>query len=226
MCFKFSLNFVINSCINDSCLFRRTNHTIIKSFWNDDIVDRTFNLSISSDIRWYVTSSNTKRWLTSWISCLNHTRSTSRKYRSNLRMVHQKTSCFDRWLFNPLDTILRSTCFNSRITNNTSSFCRWFLSWWVEGEDNRVTCLQCNEGFENRCWSWVSCWCNPTDNTNRLSDRNQTLFFIFSNNAYSFVIFNTIPNVFRSIHVLDGFIFINTTPCFINGQFSQIHVFI
>ena len=96
----------------------------------------------------------------------------------------------------------------------------------MEGKDDRVTSLKSDKGFENRCRSWVSCWCHPTDNAYWLSNRNQTLFFIFSDNAYCPVIFNTIPNVFRSIHVFDGFIFINTTACFINSQFCQIHMFI
>ena len=96
----------------------------------------------------------------------------------------------------------------------------------MEGKDDRVTCFQRNQSFENSSRCWISCWSYPTDNTYRLSDRDQTLLFIFSNNTDRLVIFDAFPNVFRSIHIFYSFVFINTTTCFVNSQFCKIHVFI
>ena len=101
--------FLVDWCFNNCWVFSRTNHTIIETFRKKQVFNRTVEVGRRININRTITSANPHWWVTRFEGCINHTRSTSCQDRSNLLVRNQGIGIRNRWLFNPLDTVFRSS---------------------------------------------------------------------------------------------------------------------
>ena len=157
-----------------------------------------------------------KSWFPTWVSSFNHGVTTSCKDSRNTFVVHKRSSCFHRWLCNPLNTVFRRSSCDSCVTNDLSCVSRRFLSWWVEGKHDWITCFQSNQWFENCCWCWVCCWSDTTHNTDRFCNFSQSCNGIIFDNSDSFNSAHVIHNMFTGKKVFCRLVFKYTTTSFFN----------
>ncbi len=127
-----------------------------------------------------------------------------------------------RWLFNPLNTVLRCTSFNSSIANIAQLLNDRFWGWWVEGRTSielrgsNIIKEALNDGS-------VGLVVGVTDNTGSAIETNLVLYLRVTPTVLSYLI---LFQMYSSIHVLEWLYLRKYRALFRNGQFSQIHVFI
>lgn len=84
-----------------------------------------------------------------------------------------------------------------------------------------LICLKTDKCLEYSSRSWVCCWDNSSDKTDRLVNSHCAVSLIFLKNTTSLNILVLIVDVLSSIVVLDNLVFNDTHACFLNSHLCK-----
>ena len=96
----------------------------------------------------------------------------------------------------------------------------------MECKDDRIPGLQADQGFEDRRGCRIGDRGNTCDDADRFRNIDQSLDFIFINDADSLLVAHMIDNIFAGKQVLCGFVFKDSSSCFLYCQLCQLSMLI
>ena len=209
----------VNAFKNSYGLLRSTDHTIIKCFGMDDGVYCKTDICCVVDDNRCISGSNTKCRFSGGVCCFNHSRTTCCK--NDVSFLHYEVCKLKAWYIDPANDSFRSTCFYCCFKNNFGSFNSASFCTWMWADDDCVSCLQSDQGFEDCCGSRVCCRDNCCDQTDRFCNFLDSINRIFFQYTTGLGVFVCIVDVLCCVMVLDDFIFYDTHSCFFNGCFCK-----
>ena len=181
---------LVNILMDDCCLFRGTDHTVIKTLGHDQIVAGLLEIGRLVNNAWYVTRTYAQGRLTGGIGGTDHAGATGGQDNRDFRMGHQLLGCFNGWLFNPENAVFGGAGGNGSVAHNAGRSTGTLLGRGVESKDDRVTGFGGNDGFKQCGRRWVGYWRHTTNDTYWLSNQHEIFFSVVFNNADGLIVFD------------------------------------
>ena len=91
----------------------------------------------------------------------------------------------------------------------------------MRADDDRITCFQCDQSFEDCSRCRVCCRNNGCDQTNRFRDFLNTISSVFFDHTAGFCVLICVVYILSSVMVLDNLIFYNTHSGFFHCVFCK-----
>ena len=221
---EFILDIVIDFLVNDDSLFGSTDHAVVECLGKGDIGDSLGDIGRCFDIGRNIAGTDTEGRLAAAVGSLDHGIAAGRKDRGNAGMVHQGTGRFHARCFDPLNAVFRCTGRNRRVIHDLGGSCRTVLGIGVEGEDDRISCLQTDQRLEDGRGCRIGDRSDAGNDTDRLRDIFQTFDGIFFNDADRLLIAHVIDDIFTGKQILGCLVLKDTALGLFNGQLCQFAV--
>ncbi len=215
---------VVNLGINDRSLFGGADHTVVKGFGKNQIVNSLFDIGCFIDVAGCVAGTYAESWLTCGISGFYHSGTAGGEDSCNVGVVHKETRSFNGRVFYPLYAVLGSARFNGSFKKYLGSFLGALLSRGVEAENNGVSCLCTYDSLEHCCGSRVRGRSYAAYDTNRLCDLHIAFVNVVFDNADGFLVLDRVPDVFCGEDVFGDLVLEDTSACFLNSHFGKLHL--
>ena len=110
--------FIVYILVYDHCLFRSTDHAVVKGFRYYDVIYSLLHVCTLIYIGRDVSCPYAHGWLSTAVGSLYHCVSTSCENGCHAIVMDEGCRSLHTWMLDPLDTILWSSCCHCCITND------------------------------------------------------------------------------------------------------------